>query len=168
MKKTLLGCSAFLVLVAVGLAVLLALNWDKSDVDASDVATDSLSEDIKGEFGVQPLVEFLCVLPVVGPAPCLLDNDLVHRQITLTFTNYELPLGITQENLARRIAVRSFNSSDFVKRSDEMNVIFEDAERGEFATASRTSKYTFGPEDLAAAAAADAPHRLGDGETAED
>ena len=169
MKKTLLGCSALLVLVAAGLAVWLALNWDKSDVDTSDKATDSLSNDLEEEFGGQPLVKFLCVLPVVGPAPCVLDNDKVSRQVTLIFTDYEMPLGIAPEEQARRIAVFSFDASDFVKKSDEMNVIFESTERGKFASASRTSKYFFGPEGLAAAVAADAPPReASDGEAVEE
>lgn len=165
MKKTLLGCSAFLVLVAVGLAVLLALNWDKSDIDSSDIATDSLSRDLEEEFGGQPDVEFICVLPIVGPAPCILDNDEVTRQVTLTFTNYKLPLGISLEEQARRIAVISFNRSDFVKESDEMNVIFDNTERGEFATTSRTSKYSFDSDALAAVVASDAlTHEAGNDE----
>ena len=118
-----------MVLVALSLAVLLALKWDKSNVDSSDTATESLSKDLEEEFGGQPLVEFICVLPLVGPAPCVLDNDEVSRQVTLTFTNYELPLGIAPEEQARRIAVLSFNASDFVKESDEMNVIFESTDR---------------------------------------
>ena len=50
-----------------------------------------------------------------------------------------------------------------------MHVIFESTERGEFASASRTIKYFFGPEGMAAAVAADAPPRdAGDGEAAEE
>lgn len=151
-KKILWGCSVFLVLFAVGIAVLVALRWDRSGIDASDSATDSLSQDLEREFGGQPRVEFLCILPVVGPAPCILNSDTGSREVTLTFTNYELPQEVTAEDLARRIAALSFETSEFVKQSDRTAVVFELTEGG----TSQTSKYSFGPEELAAAAAGEA------------
>jgi hypothetical protein len=110
--------------------------------------------ELEQEFGGQPRVEFTCVLPMVGPAPCVLDNDGVIRQVTVTFTNHEVPQEIPLEEQARRVVALSFHASDFVKNSDEMDVIFEITERGTFAIASRSSKYSFAGESLAAAAAA--------------
>ena len=168
-KKVFWGCSAFLVLVAVGLTVLVTLNWDKSGIDASGTATDFLSRDLEEEFGAQPHVEFTCILPIVGAAPCVLNKDAGSREVMLTFTNYELPKQITQEEQARRIAILSFKTSEFVQESDQTDVIFENTARSEFANTSQTSKYSFGREQLAAAVAAEMPSReaAGDGKVEE-
>ena len=168
-KKALLGCSALLVLVVVGIAVVVTLKG-KTGIDASRTATDSLSQDLEKKFGGRPHVEFTCILPVVGAAPCILNSDAGSREVTLTFTNYELPQEVALEDQARRIVILSFKTSEFVKESDRIEVIFEIAGRGEFANTSQISKYSFGREELAAAVAGEAPSReaAGDSETAEE
>ncbi len=147
-KKVLLGCSAFVVLVVVGIAVVVTLNWDTKGFDgAKGTDTDkyTLSQDLEKEFGGQPQVEFVCRFPVVGIAPCILNNDMGSREVTLTFTNYELPKGVTPEEQARRIAILAFKTSAFARESDETEVIFE--ERSESASVSR--RYSFSGEELA-------------------
>ena len=159
-KKVLLACSAFVVLGVVGIAVVITLTWDTNAVDgAKGTANDehSLSEDLEKTFGAQPKVEFVCSFPVVGIAPCVLNNDMGSREVTLTFTNYELPKGVTLEEQARRVARLAFKTSTFAMRSDTTEVIFETG--SESATVSR--RFSFSGEDLAAGDAP-SPEAAGD------
>ena len=147
-KKVLLGCSAFVALVVVGIAVVVTLNGDTNGIDGAK-GTDndilSLSQDLEKEFGGQPQVDLVCRFPVVGIAPCI-NNEFGTREITLTFTDYELPQGVTPEVLARRIAILAFKTSAFARASDKIEVIFE--EGSESASVSR--RYSFSGEESAA------------------
>ena len=71
--------------------------------------------------------------------------ELGSREVALTFTNYELPKGVTPEEQARRIAIFAFKASAFARESDKTEVIFE--EGSEAARVSR--RYSFGGEELA-------------------
>jgi len=169
-KKILLACSAFVVLGVVGIAVVITLTWDTNAVDgAKGTANDehSLSEDLEKTFGAQPKVEFVCSFPVVGIAPCVLNNDMGSREVTLTFTNYDLPEGVAAEERARRIAMLAFKTSAFVKEADKTDVIFEEIERSKSASVSRTSKYTFSREELIASKAPSG-NATADGEEAQE
>jgi hypothetical protein len=138
--------------VGVGIAVVVALNWDRTGIDRT-TDKNSLGQDLEKEFGSPPLVEFECIFPVVGVAPCILDSDSGRREVRLTFTNYELPGGISPEEQARRIALLSFEVSEFVKHSDKTEVIFENIGSGESGNFSQTSKYSFDRDELAAVVA---------------
>ena len=154
-KKLLWGCSAFVVLVGIGLAVVVALNWEQiaSNIDEANKAVNdesSLSQDLDKEFGGQPQVEFVCRLPVVGIAPCILNSEAGTREVTLTFTNYELPEGVIPEERARQIAILAFKNSELTRESDKTDVIFEEITSSGSASVSRTSRYSFSREELAA------------------
>jgi hypothetical protein len=93
-KKFLLGCSAFVMMVAIGIAVAITLvgDWRGSGGGkGSNNDPNFLRQQLAKEFSRQPEVEFVCRFPVVGPAPCILDSDMGSREVTLTFINYELP-----------------------------------------------------------------------------
>ena len=163
-KKALLGCSALVVLVVVGIAVVVTLNRDTNGIArGTDNETHSLSQGLEQEFGGQPQVELVCRFPVVGIAPCIPNNDMGSREVTLTFTNYVLPKGVTPEEQARRIAILAFKTSVFVRESDKTEVIFE--EGSESASVSR--RYSFSGEELAAGEAP-SPEAADDGKAAEE
>jgi hypothetical protein len=148
-KKLVLGFSALVVLVATGIAVMVMLTWDSHGVDgARGTKSDehSLGQILAKEFSGQPEVEFMCLFPVVGTAPCLLPSDMGRHEVILTFTNYELPQGITLEEQARRIAIAAFTASAFARGSDNTEVIFKDVTE----STSVSRKYSFSGEELAA------------------
>ncbi len=120
-KKVLLGCSAFVGLVAVGIAVVVTLSggWNGLD-EGTGLNNDPnfLRQNLAKEFSGQPEVDFVCSFPVVGTAPCILNSEMGSREVTLTFTNYELPKGVAPEEQARRIAILAFKTSAFAKESD--------------------------------------------------
>jgi hypothetical protein len=152
-RKLLLGCSVLAVLAVAGIVVLVTLNWDRSGIDV-DSERGSLSQELQAEFGSQARVELECVLPLVGPAPCVLDGDSGSRHVRLTFIDYQLPEGAAPGEHARHIAVRAFEASEFVKVADRLEVIFEIMESGELGDLSQISKYSFGQEQLAKVVAA--------------
>ena len=152
-KKVLWGFSAFVVMVAVGIALVVTLSGSWNGLEGgkrSNNDPEFLRQKLADEFSGQPEVEFVCRFPVVGPAPCIFDGDVGSREVTLTFINYELPNGVTPEEQARRIAIAAFKTSDFATNSDKTEVIF--IESSDSTSLSR--KYSFTSEDLAAGDAA--------------
>ena len=150
-KKVLLGCSALLVLAVIGIAVVvMTVSWN-SDGSGGAKGADSeklaLSQDLENEFGGRPQVEFVCLLPVVGIAPCVLNNDMGSRETTLTFTNYEPPEGVVEEEQARRIAILAFQTSQFARESDKTDVVFDETKGSGSASVSR--RYSFSGDELA-------------------
>lgn len=102
-----------------------------------------LALELARQLGDQPDVSFVCRLPVVGEAPCLPGEGAGTREVTLTFTDYDLPAGVDPQEHARRIAAIAHESSGFAREADETVVVFHEGDE----SASVLRRYSFPAED---------------------
>ena len=149
-RKVLLGCSAFAVLLILGIAALTGLNWSEIRSAAAQGSASeelALARELASEFGHQPEVEFECRLPVVEVAPCaLFAKERGSRDVRLTFSNFERPPGVAADELARRIARAAYQASTFAGRADRAEVVFEEGDE----SASVARRFAFSVQELAA------------------
>lgn len=147
-KKTLLGCAILAVLLAVGLTLLAGLDWSAIGTAGDSGSRDEklgLARELSREFGDQLTVEFVCRLPVVGEVPCLPGEGAGSREVTLTFTGYQLPAGVNPHEHARRIAGVAYAASTFLRGSDKTTVVFHEGDE----SASVRRSYSFAAHELA-------------------
>ena len=144
-QKRLIGCSVFVVLLVAGIALLAGVDWDQvGGENGSGGEEAELGRELAAKFGNQPTVEFVCSLPVVGEAPCLPGQGAGTRDVTLTFSDYELPTGIDPQEHARRIALAAHEVSAFVRDADRTEIVFYEGDE----SASVLRKYSFAAEAL--------------------
>ena len=145
--KRLVGCSVFLVLLVVGIALLAYIGSGQiggSNGSANEEA--ELGQELTRQFGNRPAVKLVCYLPVVGEAPCLPGEGPGRRQATLTFTDYELPTGVDPQIHARRIVAAAYEASSFIREADKTEVVFHEGDE----SASVLRRYSFGAGEIGA------------------
>lgn len=141
-----LGCALLVILVLLGLAAAVGIHWGDGP-DSSDDEIAALTSALEQEFGHPPVVDLVCVYPVVGVGPCVPGRG-GSREVALTFEDYALPPASSAQEHARRIARFAHESSAFATESDKTVVVFHEGDEW----ASVTRRYSFEVTDLARAA----------------
>jgi hypothetical protein len=104
-----------------------------------------LSRSLEVEFGGKAKVEFVCQFPVVGAAPCVIDNSMDSREVKLTLTELPSAGDTAPDEQAFAIARLAHETSSFAREADRTEVSFQDG------NVVRT--YSFTRADLLAGAA---------------
>ena len=132
-------------LLVVGIVLVSGVDWDQiGGNNGSGDGELGLGQELARRFGSQPVVEFVCHLPVVGKAPCPPGRGAGERQATLTFTGYELPAGVDPQDHARQIAAAAYEASGFVRDADKTEVVFFEGDE----SASVLRRYSFAASEL--------------------
>ena len=144
-----MGCAVVGVVLILGVALLVGIDWERVVGGGEDAGGDpelELALELAESFGDQPEVELVCRLPVVGEAPCLPSERAGSRELTATFTDYEPPAGVDPREHAWEIARAAYQSSVLVRESDRAVIVFHQGDE----SASVTRRYSFRAGELTA------------------